>query len=90
MVRALALPPRPRSSAGPAPATPAMPDSAAKATAGDTAPAGDAAPVKDESPAADTDTRTRQELYAEAQRLDIPGRSKMNRDALARAVAEHS
>ncbi|HEX6918680.1 MAG TPA: hypothetical protein VF314_00465 [Actinomycetes bacterium] len=30
--------------------------------------------------------KTRQELYAEAQRRDIPGRSKMGRAELARAL----
>lgn len=29
---------------------------------------------------------TRQELYREAQRVDLPGRSKMGRDELARAL----
>jgi hypothetical protein len=31
--------------------------------------------------------RTRQELYDEAKRRDLPGRSKMGRDELARALA---
>jgi len=30
--------------------------------------------------------KTRQELYREAQRRDLPGRSKMGRDELARAL----
>jgi hypothetical protein len=30
--------------------------------------------------------KTRQELYAEAKRRDLPGRSKMGRDELARAL----
>jgi len=30
--------------------------------------------------------KTRQELYDEAQRRDLPGRSKMGRDELARAL----
>jgi hypothetical protein len=30
--------------------------------------------------------RTRQELYEEAKRRDLPGRSKMGRDELARAL----
>lgn len=32
--------------------------------------------------------RTREELYAEAQRRDLPGRSKMGRAELARALGE--
>jgi hypothetical protein len=32
--------------------------------------------------------KTRQELYREAQRRDIPGRSKMGRDELARALGQ--
>jgi hypothetical protein len=35
-----------------------------------------------------TDERTRDELYAKAQELDIEGRSDMNRDALLAAVTE--
>lgn len=31
--------------------------------------------------------KTRQELYREAQRRDLPGRSKMGRDELERALA---
>ena len=33
-----------------------------------------------------TSPKTRQELYDEARRRDIPGRSKMGRDELARAL----
>jgi hypothetical protein len=33
-----------------------------------------------------TSPKTRQELYREAQRRDLPGRSKMGRDELARAL----
>jgi hypothetical protein len=33
-----------------------------------------------------TSPRTRQELYDEAKRKDLPGRSKMGRDDLARAL----
>jgi hypothetical protein len=33
--------------------------------------------------------RTRQELYEEAKRRDLPGRSKMGRDELARALGRH-
>jgi hypothetical protein len=32
--------------------------------------------------------KTRQELYREAQRRDLPGRSKMGRDELARALGQ--
>jgi hypothetical protein len=32
--------------------------------------------------------RTRQELYEEAKRRDLPGRSRMGRDELARALGE--
>lgn len=32
--------------------------------------------------------KTRQELYEEAKRRDVPGRSKMGRDELARALGE--
>ncbi|HEY8202858.1 MAG TPA: hypothetical protein VII47_16115 [Actinomycetota bacterium] len=32
--------------------------------------------------------KTRRELYEEAKRRDLPGRSKMGRDALARALGE--
>jgi hypothetical protein len=32
--------------------------------------------------------KTRQELYREAQRRNIPGRSKMGRDELARALGQ--
>jgi hypothetical protein len=32
--------------------------------------------------------KTRQELYEEAKRRDLPGRSKMGRDELARALGE--
>jgi hypothetical protein len=35
-----------------------------------------------------TTPRTRQELYAEAKRRDIPGRSKMGRDELAHALGQ--
>jgi hypothetical protein len=34
------------------------------------------------------DEGTKEDLYAEAQRLDIPGRSSMTRDELATAIAE--
>lgn len=33
--------------------------------------------------------KTRQELYEEAKRRDLPGRSKMGRDELARALGHH-
>lgn len=33
--------------------------------------------------------RSREELYEEAQKLDIPGRSKMTKDELARAIRHH-
>jgi len=33
-----------------------------------------------------SEPRTRQELYEEAKRRDVPGRSKMGRDELARAL----
>lgn len=33
-----------------------------------------------------SEPRTRQELYEEAKRRDIPGRSKMGRDELAKAL----
>ncbi len=33
--------------------------------------------------------KTRQELYDEAKRRDLPGRSKMGRDELARALGHH-
>jgi hypothetical protein len=33
-----------------------------------------------------SEPKTRAELYEEAKRRDIPGRSKMGRDALARAL----
>jgi hypothetical protein len=33
--------------------------------------------------------KTRQELYAEAKRRDLPGRSKMGRDELARALGHN-
>lgn len=36
-----------------------------------------------------TSPKTRQELYEEAKRRDIPGRSKMGRDDLARALGHH-
>nr|WP_310820608.1 hypothetical protein [Stratiformator vulcanicus] len=35
------------------------------------------------------DEPTKQELYEEAKRLEIDGRSKMNRDELKQAVEEH-
>jgi hypothetical protein len=35
-----------------------------------------------------TRPKTRQELYAEAQRRNLPGRSKMGRDELARALGK--
>jgi hypothetical protein len=35
-----------------------------------------------------SEPKTRQELYREAQRRGIPGRSKMGRDELARALGE--
>jgi hypothetical protein len=35
-----------------------------------------------------SEPKTRQELYREAQRRGIPGRSKMGRDELARALKE--
>lgn len=47
-----------------------------------------ATPAEPEAATEPADPRTRQELYAEAQRLGIPGRSKMRRDELARAVAD--
>lgn len=37
----------------------------------------------------DDEGMTKQELYERAQRLDIPGRSKMDKEALATAVREH-
>lgn len=37
-------------------------------------------------PTANPDKKTRAALYAEARRRDIPGRSKMKRDELARAL----
>jgi hypothetical protein len=33
--------------------------------------------------------KTRQELYEEAKKRDLPGRSKMGRDELARALGHH-
>ena len=33
--------------------------------------------------------KTRQEFYDEAKRRDLPGRSKMGRDELARALGQH-
>ena len=36
----------------------------------------------------DSEPKTRQELYREAQRRGLPGRSKMGRDELARALKE--
>lgn len=33
--------------------------------------------------------KTRQELYEEAKQRDLPGRSKMGRDQLARALGHH-
>ena len=33
------------------------------------------------------EAKTRQQLYREAQRLNIPGRSKMGKDQLRRAIA---
>jgi putative oxidoreductase len=41
------------------------------------------------STATDASAPTRQELYEEARRLGIPGRSKMDKDELARAIADH-
>ena len=35
-----------------------------------------------------SEPKTRQELYDEAKRRDLPGRSKMGRDELARALGE--
>ena len=35
-----------------------------------------------------SEPRTRQELYEEAKRRDLPGRSKMGRDELARALGQ--
>jgi hypothetical protein len=35
-----------------------------------------------------TQPKTRQELYREAQRRNLPGRSKMGRDELARALGQ--
>jgi hypothetical protein len=37
-----------------------------------------------------SEPKTRQELYEEARRRDIPGRSKMGRDQLAAALARRS
>ncbi|MGE0229295.1 MAG: ChaB family protein [Dehalococcoidia bacterium] len=37
----------------------------------------------------DDERMTKQELYERAQRLEIPGRSKMDKEALAVAVREH-
>lgn len=36
-----------------------------------------------------SDSLTRDELYEEARRLDVEGRSKMNKDQLRRAIAVH-
>jgi uncharacterized protein YjbJ (UPF0337 family) len=36
-----------------------------------------------------SDTRTKDELYDEAARLDIPGRSEMSKDELADAIRRH-
>lgn len=61
------------------------------ATTGSPVPAEPEPPAGDEGDTGGTeapDRRTRQELYAEAQRLGIPGRSKMNKDELIRAVAD--
>ena len=33
--------------------------------------------------------KSKADLYEEARRLDLPGRSKMDRDELAQAIAEH-
>jgi hypothetical protein len=38
-------------------------------------------------PRADSDGRSKQELYARAKELDIPRRSAMTKDELARAIA---
>jgi rubrerythrin len=47
------------------------------------------APAAAEEPAIDLDAVTRDELYATAQELDIPGRSSMTKDELAAAIEEH-
>jgi hypothetical protein len=54
------------------------------------APATDSEPTKESepAPAAANGSRSREELYKDAQRLDIKGRSKMSKDELARAVAD--
>lgn len=40
------------------------------------------------NPNASLDDRTRDELYNEAQELDIPGRSKMSKEQLVRAIRD--
>jgi rubrerythrin len=46
-------------------------------------------PSRATGPTVDLSSKTRDELYAEAQDLDIAGRSQMTKDQLAQAVAEH-
>ncbi|HET6795262.1 MAG TPA: Ku protein [Acidimicrobiales bacterium] len=53
-----------------------------------TRPAGQQAEGADDG--ADEDSMTKEELYQLAQELDVPGRSKMSRDKLAKAVKEAS
>lgn len=47
-----------------------------------------AAAVAERERAAGTSPKTRAELYEIAKRRDLPGRSKMDRDELARALGE--
>jgi hypothetical protein len=46
--------------------------------------------VDDEGEVRSTGTLTREELYATAQELDIPGRSSMTKDELAAAIEEQA
>lgn len=76
------------SPAGPAPVADPPPAPAPRASPAGPAPEPEPASEPATDPSDAPDRRTRQELYAEAQRLGIPGRSKMRRDELARAIAD--
>lgn len=49
----------------------------------------DARPAKTAGGRVDDGGMTKQELYERAQRLDVPGRSRMDKEALATAVREY-
>ncbi len=65
----------------------ALEASVKRAKAGRDAARASGSPPSEEETGSDLSEMSKDDLYEEAQRLDVPGRSKMSKDELAEAVA---